>query len=105
MFSVPINQTGSTDIVAAVPNKKIRVTSMLLIPAAAETLTINSGTAPTGLTGAMSLAAKVPIVLPFAPSIHGEHRGYFETLPGDKLTFTQAGSVQLSGTLTYELVN
>lgn len=103
MRTAKIDLTSSGDIVAAVPGKKIRVTSLLLVASAAFTAKFQSG-ASTDLQGAMSMIVGVPIPLPVAPSMPGELRGHFETAVGEKLNLVLSGSGQVSGCLTYELV-
>ena len=103
MRTAKIDLAASGDLVAAVPGFKIRVTSLAMAASATLTAKLQSGAA-TDLEGARTMIAGVPLVLPFAPSIPGEHRGYFETAVGEKLNIVLAGAGQVSGFLTYEHV-
>jgi hypothetical protein len=87
---------GDTTLVAAQPaGVKIRVLSFLLVAAAAATVSFQSGTGGTQLTGAMTLAAGVQINTDANPF------GAFETAAATLLNLHQAGVVQLSGFLIW----
>jgi hypothetical protein len=96
-----IDQAASTDIVAAPGSgNKIRVISYMLVAAAVGVVTKwNSGTTPTNLTGSMTMIAGTPLAL--AGSIESP---LLECGPGEKLTLTQAGAVQVSGHVAYMIV-
>lgn len=95
---VAINQAATATVVAAVASAKIRVTQLVLVNTAAQTLNFKSGAGGTALQGAMSLPATGTLVLPFNPN------GWFETAAGAALELSQSGATQVSGTLGYVLV-
>jgi hypothetical protein len=98
-----IDLAASGDLVAAAPNRKIRVTSYKLVAAGSVTVKFQSG-ASTDLTGAMSLITGAEVGHDLGSDRCGEFVGYFETAVGEKLNLVLGGSVQVSGHLTYELV-
>lgn len=93
---VSVSASGNTQLIAGVTGAKIRVTSFILVAAAAVTAKFVSGASP-DLTGAMSLAIGKPIG-------DNSHVGLFETAVGAALTITLGGAVQVSGHLGYVLV-
>jgi len=68
--SAPISftTTGDNVIVAAVAGKLITVIALLLVSAGATNITVKDG-AVTLLSGAMPLAAGIPLVLPVDPTV------------------------------------
>lgn len=90
--------TISTDLVAAVTGRKIRVLSMLYSQASATSLKFQSD-ATTDLTGAFTTsAANLNGNLPFNPF------GWFETGSGKKLNYVPATAVATHVTITYVLI-
>lgn len=90
----PIALAASGDLVAAVAEKKILVTSLFLLAAADVTVKFQSDGA-VDLTGAMPVGAKGGFVLP--PSAHGHLR----TAAGKKLNLVLGAGVAVAGALTY----
>jgi hypothetical protein len=89
---------GDNTLKTAVVGKKIRVTSGLLIAAAAVDVRFESGAGGTALSGVMSLAANAGFVLPYNPV------GWFETAANTLLNLELGAAVQVSGHFTYEEV-
>ena len=104
-----VDQSATADLVAAdTASRHLRVTSLTLVASATVTVQLDSISATpttTHLSGAITLIAGVPYVLPFAPQPHSRLCGYFQTLANDKLTLTQVGAGQVSGHGTYEFVH
>ncbi len=90
--------TTDETLVAAVAGKKIRVTSFYLVAAAAVSVAFESSTT-SALTGIMTLAT--PFVLEAGYNPHG----HFETVAGELLNMTLGGAIQVSGWLTYQLID
>lgn len=90
--------TTSTDIVAAVTGRKIRVLAMLYSQASATSLKFQSN-ATTDLTGAFTTsAANLNGNLPYNPF------GWFQTAAGEKLNYVPATAVATHVTITYILI-
>lgn len=90
--------TASTDIVAAVTGRKIRVLSVIMSQASATSLKFQSN-ATTDLTGAFTtVAANLNVQLPYNPF------GWFQTAAGEKLNYVPATAVATHVTITYILV-
>ena len=85
--------TSPATIVAALAGNKAILLSITITAASAVTITFNSDT--TALTGAMTLAAGVPL------TISAENYGILQTATGEGLKFTLGGTVQVSGTATW----
>jgi len=90
--------SGDNTVVAAVASHKIRVLSYVLVAAGSVTARWESGAGGTAKTGVMTLAAGVPLVVPL------EREGHFETAVAALLNLELSGAVQVSGHLTYCLV-
>lgn len=90
--------SGDNTLLAAVTGHKIRVHSYTLVAAGAVTAAFESAAGGTALTGDMSLITGVPLVVPF------EREGHFETVVSELLNLELGGAVQVSGHLTYSLV-
>lgn len=90
--------SGDNTLLAAVTGHKIRVHSYVLVAAGAVTAAFESAASGTALTGDMSLITGTPLVVPF------EREGHFETVAGELLNLELGGAVQVSGHLTYSLV-
>ena len=94
---VPINSAaGDATLVAAQgAGVKIRVLGFVIVAAAAATVTLQSGTGGTALTGPMTLATGIEVEADIAPF------GWFETAANALLNLHQTGVVQLSGWLVW----
>ena len=95
---ISISTATTTTLVAAVTSKKIRVLSMYLVCAAADTITLQSHTTTTNSDGGCSYAANGGISLPFNPL------GWFDTTVGEALDMVTSAAGQVSGQLTYVAV-
>jgi len=85
----------STLGIAAVTKTIIRVYALFVSVATATTIEFEDGS--TGLSGAMTLASGIPLVLPF------NGYPYFVTSAGNAFNVVPGGSVQTSGTIYYTL--
>jgi hypothetical protein len=94
--SVSTAGSGDTEIVAAVPNKKIRVVNYALVANAAVSAKWKSGS--TDKTGAMPFAANGGISCPGSSD-----SVWFETATGEALNLNLSGAVQVSGHVSYFL--
>ena len=83
---------------AAVAGKRIRVTSLYIAVAAAVTVAFESSTT-SALSGIMSLPTAGVLEADFNP------HGHFETVAGELLNMTLGGAIQVSGWLTYVLID
>jgi hypothetical protein len=90
--------SGDNTLLAAVTGHKIRVHSYKLVAAGAVTTRFESAASGTALTGVMSQITGVPNDGLF------EKEGLFETVAGELLNLELGGAVQVSGHLTYSLV-
>lgn len=90
--------SGDNTLLAANSNGHIRVHSFVLVAAGAVTVAFESSVGGPDLTGAMSLITGVPLVVNF------EREGVFQTDSTDLLNLRLGGNVQVSGHLTYSLV-
>ncbi len=86
-------------VVAAVVGKRIRVLSFFLVSVTAVTVRFESTSDGAKLTGVMSLGATGVLAPGFNPL------GHFETVAGELLNMELGGAVQVSGALTYVLVD
>ena len=97
----PISQAvqASTAVIAGVSGKKIRVLGFYINnPNAANSVTLQTQTGPTGLTGAMGIAQNGSVsVFPGLP------HGCFDTNIGDGLYMTLANATAVGGFLVYIL--
>lgn len=95
--------SGDNTIVAAIPNREIRVINYTTIASGDVAIRWKSG-ASTALSGAMALAANGGA----APSGTGQspsgHIGLFETAPGEALVLNLSAAVQVSGHLAYQII-
>ncbi len=91
-----IDLSASGDLVAAVTGKKIRVLSLSLRLATAQTLKFQSG-GSTDLTGVMTTAPATGAALDWPFNVGG----WIETVAGEKLNLVEGSSVQASGCLSY----
>lgn len=97
LTGIAINCTAAGDnvLVAAVAGSVIRVYRMLVVFAAADTITLYDGAAGVALTGLMSMSQYGSIVLDFS----GE--AWFETTAGNAFVLNMTAGVQASGRLWY----
>lgn len=95
---IDVAGSGDNTIVAAVPGKKIRVTSFLIVGVGAITARFESGASGTALTGQMTTAAASVISMGY------NEAGYFETAAGELLNLELSGATSVDGFLTYRLV-
>lgn len=101
VFKAAISAASSGDqqLVAAVTGKKIRVLSMQFLCTAAVTVGFESNGSPdTALTGVMSFPDNGGMVLPHNPL------GWFETNLSEALHITLGDAIQVSGSLTYQVI-
>src|ERR1051326_1200422 len=95
-FAVINTAAGDATLVAAqAAGVTIRVLGFTLVAAAAATVTFQSGTGGTAVTGPLTLATGIYIGCDVAPF------GIFETAAATLLNLHQAGVVQLSGWLIW----
>jgi hypothetical protein len=94
---VPISVAATGTLVAALATGKIRVVSLFLVNATAQTVQFQSGDG-TALTGVMTIGTSV-LVLPF------NNRGWFESKAADGLKIALGATNQCSGGLSYVQVD
>lgn len=100
-YSTIANVTESGEIVAAVTNKAIVVTGLIISADAAGTVTFKSDDGSgTALAGILYFAADSSTIFPH------RYGGYFATVSGEALfaTITTALTINASFTITYRLV-
>lgn len=95
---ISVSSSGDNTLLAADTTNKIRVHAYTLVAAGSVTAKFKIGTGGADLTGAMSLIAGTPLVVPFC------REGHFETTINALLNLNLGGAVQVSGHLTYSLV-
>ncbi len=94
---VSFTLTGDNTIVAAVAGKLITVVALLLVSTGTTNITVKDGTGGTALSGAMPLAAGVPLFLDEKSDLD-----YYSTSNvANNLVLNQSGAVQISGTVWY----
>lgn len=91
--------SGDNTLVAAVTGKKIRVLSFFFSCAGAVVVRFESNAGGTALTGVMSRAGSGWASASFNPE------GWFQTAAGQLLNLELSAAVQVSGALTYVLVD
>jgi len=89
-----ISTSASSDLVALVASKKIRVVSFFIVVTTAVTVKLQSG-GSTDITGAMPFGANGGISLPYNPN------GWFQTVSGEKLNMVLGSGVAVAGGLSY----
>ena len=96
-----ISATGAGDnqLVAAVAGKRIRVLSYHLVVVTAVGVRFESGAGGTALTGVMTVGANGVLAPAFNPL------GLFQTVAGENLNLELALAVQVSGAVTYVLID
>lgn len=93
-FVVINTAAGDTTLVAAqAAGVTVRVLGFMLAPSAAATVTFQSGTGGTAITGPMLISAPI--------WIEASNFGVFETATATLLNLHQAGVIQLSGWLLW----
>ncbi len=90
---------GDTTLIAAVSGKRIRVLGFFLVAAAAVAVAFESDTGGTALTGRMPMPINGILSPAFNPL------GLFETVAGELLNLELGLAVQVSGALTYVLID
>ena len=90
--------SGNNTVVAASTGYAIRVHSFTIVAASAVNVRFESGAGGTALTGVMTLAQSIPMVVNF------EREGHFQTATAALLNMELSGAVQVSGFATYSLV-
>ena len=88
---------------AGVSSERVRLVGGALVAANTVTLQFQSNTGSTALSGAMTLIAGTPFVLPASPAAPGggQRPGYLQSAAGDSLQFVLGGNTQVSGFLEY----
>jgi len=94
--AISFTTTGDNTIVAAVAGKLITVVALLLVSTGTTNITVKDGAANL-LSGAMPLAAGIPLVLNVDPTVDW----YQTTSAANALVLNQSGAVQISGTVWY----
>lgn len=91
--------TPNNELVAAVTDKRIRVLGFFLVSLTAVGIRFESGPAGAALTGVMTPGANGRLEPAFNPL------GHFQTVAGQSLNLELASAVQVSGALTYVLID
>ena len=105
-FAPIATSTSGATIVAAVPNKRIRVIGYLLTFADATFVKFQSSAGPTDLTGPLYGLPGPPIPSPYAANgMDGQTLGLFQTKPGEALILYISSNVAIGGHITYAEVN
>lgn len=95
---ISTSMSGTSQVVAAVATKKIRVLTGFLVAAAAVSVKFQSAAIPTDLTGAMPFAANGGLAIPYT------ELGQFDTIAGEALSINLSGAVAVGGAITYVTV-
>lgn len=93
---VDTSTLGSNAVVAAQPGRGIRVLSMVVVAAAANTVKLMSNA--TSITGLYALAANGGLVLPY-----NEH-GWCQTADGEALNLNLSAATAVGATIQYIVV-
>ena len=97
-ITVPV--TGATATILTITNTQtlgtINVYRLVLVAAGAAVVTVKDGS--TAVTGAMTMAAGVPLVLLTSRDIP-----LWQLTQGNNLVISQSGTVQVSGWISYEI--
>jgi hypothetical protein len=106
---VNASASGSNTIVAAVPNKRIRVLSYVIIAAGAVTVTWrsvdDSQGSLTAISGPMALAANGVIFPSAGQLVPAGLIGQFETNRGETLALNLGAAVSVAGHITYTVTD
>lgn len=90
---------GDNTLVAAVPGKKIRVMSLVLVASGgANTVRLESGAGGTALTGQMDIVDNGQLVLAWSPA------GHCETAAAALLNLELSAATSVAGVLAYVTV-
>lgn len=83
--------------------ERVRLVGGTLTAANTVTITFQTSTGNTALTGAMTMVAGVPLSFPPSPPDPGSgyRAGHMQSNAGDNLQFVLGGSVQVSGVVEY----
>jgi hypothetical protein len=95
--AISFTTTGDNTIVAAATGKLITVVALLLVSTGTTNITVKDGTGGTALSGAMPLAAGVPLILKVDSTVDW----YSTSAAANNLVLNQSGAVQISGTVWY----
>lgn len=96
---ITANTSGQTQIVAAVPGRRIRVVSYVLSFSGTVNAKFQSNS--TDLTGSLYGVAAGVIPMATGESVIGGIQGQFETAPGEALNLNLSGAVAVGGHLKY----
>lgn len=99
LLYAPINIAASGDILTPTTGKRINIVSLFAVPAAAVVTTFRFGT--TALTGAMTLAAGLPIPGMFVEGLGATVFPLWQGAVDEKFNAVLGTSVQLSGGVWY----
>lgn len=90
---------GDNTLVAAVPDKRIRVIAIVLVASGGvNTARLESGASGTAMTGQMDLVADGQFVLPYNPG------GWTQTAAGVLLNLELANATAVAGMIAYVLL-
>ena len=106
-FVINTAASGDTQLVAAVPGRKIRVLAYAIVPAATVVTTFLSGVAggvQTAITGPLPLGNSGIYPGFGSTGIGGVVSGHFETANGEGLVLKLGAAVQVSGYGSYDEV-
>lgn len=95
--AISVSSSGDNTVIAAVPNRQIRVVKVAMVCAAAVVCTWKSSVSG-AISGPMSFATNGGISEPYTPV------GIFQTAIGEGLVLNLTGAISVGGTLTYILV-
>jgi hypothetical protein len=96
--AIAVSSSGDNTVVAAVPNRRIRVIRWGVVCAAAVAITWKSSTAG-AISGARSFAANGGLESTYCPE------GLFQTAIGEALVLNLSSAVAVGGDLTYIVVD
>ena len=91
--------SGDNELVAAVASKQIRVVAFFLVAITAVAVRFESSAGGDALSGVMDLGATGVLAPGYNPL------GWFETVAGENLNLELGAAVQVSGSLTYVLID
>lgn len=100
--AISVSSSGANEIVAAVPGRRIRVLSYIIVADAAVKVTWRSGS--TDLSGQMNLAAAGYGVSSSGSVSSMGYLAQFVTAPGEALNLNLSLAAAVGGHLTYEIV-
>lgn len=95
-IQVNVSANGDNTLITAVPSRKIRILSALLVmEGTSSTLRFESGAGGDALTGRIGPLLGTPLVWPFNPI------GWFETSSGSLLNLELGATTDVDGSLVY----